>query len=79
MVGYNSNKLCVFDLNQKQLHEWSKKNLMNFPANFLQRYNRIQGILQLSTNKYLVLSHYTQIPLDLTQNLPKESLLLKEE
>lgn len=35
----------AFDLLNKQIHDWSKANMDKFPANFLNRYNRIVGIL----------------------------------
>ncbi len=43
-----------------------------FPTNFLNRYNRIVGLTQVSDTKYLVYTNYTYIVLDLTQTIPSE-------
>ena len=48
VVAYDSNRVAVFDLNNKRLHDWTKQNLEKFPSNYLTRFNRIVGIVQLS-------------------------------
>ena len=45
VVAYDSNRIAVFDLNNKRLHDWTKQNLERFPNNFLSRFNRIVGIV----------------------------------
>jgi hypothetical protein len=71
--------MAVFDLISKTLHPWTKANLDKIPANFLSRYNRIQGIFQLSTNKYILFTNYTFTPLDLTAALPSESQIIQNQ
>ena len=65
LVAYDSNKFQVFDLhNNCSLTEWSKKN-QEFPSNYLNRYNRIIGITQISDLKYILYTNYTYITVDL--------------
>jgi hypothetical protein len=45
VVCYDTNKIAVFDLLNLQLHKWTKQHLANMPRNFLDRYNRMIGIL----------------------------------
>ena len=73
ILAYDSNKILVLDLLNKRIHDWSKKNSADrLPANFLNRYNRIVGITQVSPSKYILYTHYTYIVLDLTQDVPLE-------
>jgi len=48
IVCYDSNKVVVFDLLNRRLHDWSKRNNDKFPKNYLSRFNRIVGITALS-------------------------------
>ena len=73
ILAYDSNKLLVLDLLNKRIHDWSKRNSADrLPANFLNRYNRIVGITQITPGKYILYTHYTYIVLDLTQDVPHE-------
>ena len=45
LVGYDSNHIAVFDLLNRQIHEWTSSNLMRLPKNFLSRYNKFAGAL----------------------------------
>jgi hypothetical protein len=63
----------VLDLLNKRIHDWSKRNYADrLPANFLNRYNRIVGITQVTPGKYILYTHYTYIVLDLSQDVPHE-------
>ena len=66
IVCYDSNKVVIYDILNKRIHDWSKKNLDKIPANFLNRYNRIVGITEINSNKYILYTHYTYSILDLT-------------
>jgi hypothetical protein len=45
VVCYDSNHVQVFDLLNKRLHDWSRRNgPERFPQNFLTRYNRMVGL-----------------------------------
>lgn len=70
VVCYDSNKVQVFDLLNKKIHDWSKRNMDKFPQNFLNRFNRFVGITAVSTTKYILYTNYTYIVLDLTQDVP---------
>jgi hypothetical protein len=73
IIAYDTNKILVLDLLNKRIHDWSRKNPADkFPMNFLNRYNRIVGITQVSSTKYLLYTHYTYAVLDLTQEVPAE-------
>lgn len=69
VVAYDTNKIMVFDINNKCLHSWSRQSSANFPSNFLNRYNRLVGICALSSTKFLAYSNYTYTILDLLKPL----------
>ena len=70
LIAYSSNKIRIFDIMNKCLHPWSRKNDELFPQNFLSRYNRLIGATSLSNTKFLFYSNYTYSILDLTKDLP---------
>ena len=70
VVAYESNKVGIFDLVNKQLHPWTVKNISKFPRNFLQRYNRFIGVCKVSESKFLLYTNYTYSVLDLNQVMP---------
>lgn len=70
LVGYDSNHVAVYDLLNKQIHPWTDRNLTRMPKNFLSRYNKFAGAIQISEDKYLLYTSYTFCTLDLTQELP---------
>lgn len=70
LIAYSSNKIRIFDIMNKCLHPWSRKNDELFPHNFLIRYNRLIGATSLSNTKFLFYSNYTYSILDLTKDLP---------
>ena len=77
LVCYDSNRLALFDLLNHRLHDWSKKNA-ELPPNFLNRFNRIVGITQLTPKKYLLWTHYTYITLNLALEVPsKEATIIQ--
>ena len=60
----------VFDILNHKLHNWSRVNgPSKFPKNFLNRYNRIFGMTQITSAKYILYTNYTYIILDLNQDL----------
>ena len=65
LVAYDSNKVGVFDLINKQLHPWTVKNISKFPKNFLSRYNRFIGATKVSDSKFLLYTNYTHCVLDM--------------
>jgi hypothetical protein len=48
VVAYDNNKIVVFDTQNKEMHSWSKKNIDKFPKNYLNRFNRIIGLVKIS-------------------------------
>ena len=72
LVGYDSNQIAVFDLLNKQIHPWTQSNLNSLPRNFLNRYNKFAGVIQLSDSKYLLYTSYTFCTLDLAQQVPAQ-------
>lgn len=65
VVAYDSNRIVVYDTINRKLHQWSLDNMQRMPLNYLRRYNRILGMVQLSTNKFLLWTNYTYSVLDL--------------
>jgi len=77
VVCYDTNQVTVFDLINKRVHDWSKRNA-TLPANFLNRFNRIVGVTQVSPKKYLLWTHYTYITLNLALDVPqKEAAIIQ--
>ena len=72
VVAYDTNKIAIFDLLNKQLHPWTVKNIKGFPRNFLNRYNRFVGATQINENKFLIYTNYTYCVLDLLAEMPEE-------
>lgn len=70
LVAYDSNKMILFDLLNKRLHDWTRESLEKLPQNFLQRYNRLIGVTQFSDTKYILYSNYTYQVLDISRPLP---------
>ena len=75
VVAYDSNKLAVFDLLNQCLHPWTVQNLEHLPRNFLNRYNRIVGVIPVARkagqlHKFVFYTHYTYFVLDLNQPVP---------
>lgn len=71
VVCYDSNLVTVFDLLNRTLHDWSRQNGSKFPANFLNRYNRFTGAVQVSTNKYILYTNYTYTVVNLDLPVPE--------
>lgn len=65
IVAYDSNKMAVFDLLNKCLHEWTVANIEKLPSNFLTRYNRIVGVVAVSKSRFMFYTNYTYFVLDL--------------
>ena len=72
VVAYDSNKIAVFDLLNKQLHPWTVKNIKKFPRNFLNRYNRFVGAIPINESKFLLYTNYTYCVLDLDAEMPDQ-------
>jgi len=77
VVAYDTNKIIVFDINNKCLHPWSRLSSANFPANFLNRYNRLIGCCALSTTKFLLYSNYTYTIMNIDQPLSNPEAQVK--
>lgn len=71
VVVYDSNKIVIFDTLNTKLHDWSKQNLDRLPKNYLDRYNRLIGIVALSDSKFLLYSNYTYSVLDMNAEVPE--------
>jgi len=74
VVAFDSNKIMVYDINNKCLHPWTRENDNLFPQNFLKRYNRLIGATALSETKFLLYSNYTYTILDLLKPMPKSEV-----
>ena len=74
VVAYDTNRIMVFDINNRCLHSWSRRNDELFPKNFLKRYNRMIGSTALSSSKFLFYTNYTYCILDLNLPLPTDEV-----
>lgn len=77
LVCYDSNKFLIHDMDSKTLSKYSKQNLKSFPVNFLNNYNRIYGVVELSDTKLLLYTHFSYILVDLEAKIPEYSKLIK--
>jgi len=71
LVGYDSNNIALFDLLNKQVHPWTSQNSNQLPRNFLNRYNKFAGAIQITDQKYLLYTSYTFCVLDLEATVPE--------
>lgn len=77
IVCYDTNKFLIHDLKEKSLVKFSKKNLKNFPVNYLNQYNKIYDCLEFSENLIVLYSHFTHILVDLNSKIPEYSKIIK--
>ena len=79
VVAYDTNRIMVFDINNRCLHPWSRRNDDLFPLNFLKRYNRMIGSTALSSSKFLFYTNYTYCILDLNKGLSSEEVKIIQD
>jgi len=77
IVCYDNNKFLIHDLKSKNLVKFTKKNMKNFPINYLNQYNRIYGVVEIEKNKLLLYTHFTSISVDLDAKIPEYSKIIK--
>lgn len=73
LVCYDSNKFLIHNMSTNNLVQFSKSILKSFPVNYLSRYNRIYGCLEVNQNKLLLYTHYTYIKVDMEIGVPEFS------
>jgi hypothetical protein len=71
-IVYDNNKFFGFDLSIKQLTKWSSQNLNKFPLYYLNHFNKLTGILELTANKVMVSCPFFYSIIDLTKAVPQE-------
>ena len=77
IVCYDSNKFLIHDLADKTLSKYSKQHMKSFPINYLNQYNRIYGVVELSESKLVLYTHFTHIMVDLNAKIPEHSKIVK--
>lgn len=76
----DDNKFFLIDIKNKKFNSWTNKNLNNFPSNYLAWYNKILGVTPLSKNdKFLLFTDYNYIQVDLTKEIPLNSIIEKDK
>ena len=75
VVVYENNKFAIFDIKQKCLEKWSWQNLNKFPSNFVNKNNRIIGILfhPNEKNKIILYSNYYYVIINIEEKMPKKA------
>jgi hypothetical protein len=66
----------IHDLNKKALTKFSKSVIKKFPINYLTRYNRIYGMLELDESRFLLYTHFNHIMVDTEQKVPEYSKVI---
>lgn len=66
----DNNKIYLFDIKLKDFHIWTKKTLKKLPLNYLSRFNRIYGCVQLGEHEVMLYSHYSMIYIDFSAEVP---------
>lgn len=76
LVAYSNNKFHLHNTSTNQL----VKEVANirWPQNYLNRYNRIYGVVQLTDSQFILYTHFTIIRIDLEQEVPESSLILDD-
>ena len=77
IVWYDSNKFLIHNLKDRELSKYSKQNLKSFPSNYLNHFNRIYGVVEISESKFILYTHYTHTFIDLNEKIPEISKVLK--
>ena len=80
-VTYENNKFGVFDLKNKCLDKWSSQNLQKFPSNYVNKLNRIVGIVlhPEDKKKIILYSNFYYILVNLEEKIPKTSRMVHWE
>ena len=77
-VAYENNKFAGFDLKNKALDKWSSQNLHKFPANYVNKKNRIVGIMMHPEDqkKIILYSNYYYILVNFEEKIPKTARMV---
>lgn len=72
IVVYSSNKFLIHDVTTQKIKE------IAYPENYLTRFNRVYGCVELSANKFLLYTHYTTILVNLDKEVPAQAQILQD-
>ena len=76
-----NNKIYLIDLNTKKFDQWTNDRIKkeDYPLNYIKWYNRIFGICELGTDRYILYTDYNYILLDLTLEIPNQCIIEKNK
>lgn len=76
-----NNLIYIIELSTFKFNKWTinriEKN--DYPENYLKWYNKIFGVTIISKNVFLLYTDYNYIKVDMTKQLPKESMIEKNK
>ena len=75
------NLIYIVDIPTMKFTQWTTDRIekTDFPINYVKWYNKIYGITIISKDVFLLYTDYNYIKVDLTKQLPKESLIEKNK
>ncbi len=69
----DDNRILMYDIAHKAVDGWTRDQGSKLPKNYLDRYNRVYDVLQLSEHTFILYTHYTFMYLDTERPVPKSS------
>ena len=82
IIIIDENNLIYFiNLNNFLYDKWTEERILknDYPKNYLKWYNKIFGIRQLKNNIYILFTDYNYIKLDVSKEIPENSLIEKNK
>jgi len=81
VIVYESNKFVVYNWKEKVLNKWSRDNQNRFPKGYLERYNKIIGILCNPSNvsQIILYTNYYYISVHFAERIPNKIKVVRPE
>ena len=81
VIVYENNRFVVYNWRNKNITKWTRENLRKFPINYLQKKNKIIGIIcdPIHDSKLILYSNYYLIQIHLNEPIPKSSITVWQD
>ena len=76
-----NNLIYIIDNQTKKFTKWTNQRIEknDYPENYLKWYNKVFGICPYDKDKFFLFTDYNYINIDLTKEIPKESIIEKNK
>jgi len=81
VIVYESNKFVVYNWKEKVLNKWSRENQNRFPKGYLERYNKIIGIMcnPFNVSQIILYTNYYYISVHFAERIPNKIKVIRPE